>query len=206
MPVRNDVSWAVMISGFVSCGSYTDALRYFNDMSCELKPNEAVLVCALSACAKLGSLDQGNWIHQGSSIFYNMEILWGIVPKIEHYGCYVDLLGRAGYLAKAFGIVKTMPLNPDIVVWRALLSACRIHRDADFGERIINHLEQLDPHSCAGADVLLSNLYASLGKWEKVALLRKTMDKQKNQSDIGCSWIEVNGVVHEFRVADLLHR
>ncbi|KAL0416980.1 UNVERIFIED_CONTAM: Pentatricopeptide repeat-containing protein [Sesamum latifolium] len=300
VPVRNDVSWAVMISGFLSCGRYTDALRYFHDMSCELKPNEAVLVCALSACAKLGSLDQGNWIHiyidkncisetsnimtalidmyakcgridcayrvfykiprrdvhnftsmisgfsihglgeeaihvfqqmladklipnditilgvlngcshsglvqQGSSIFYNMENLWGIVPKIEHYGCYVHLLGRAGYLAKAFGIVKTMPLNPDIVVWRALLSACRIHRDADFGERIINHLEQLDPHSCAGADVLLSNLYASLGKWEKVALLRKTMGKPKNQSDIGCSWIEVNGVVHEFRVADLLH-
>ncbi|KAL0356002.1 UNVERIFIED_CONTAM: Pentatricopeptide repeat-containing protein [Sesamum radiatum] len=63
MPVRNDVSWAVMISGFVNCGRYTDALRYFHDMSCELKPNEAVLVCALSACAKLGSLDQGNWIH-----------------------------------------------------------------------------------------------------------------------------------------------
>ncbi|KAI3454540.1 hypothetical protein Pfo_011203 [Paulownia fortunei] len=300
MPVRNDVSWAVMISGFVGCGSYTEALRYFHNMFCEVKPNEAVLVCALSACANLGSLDQGNWIHgyidkncisetsnimtalidmyakcgridcayrvfdkiprrdvqnftsmisglsihglgdkamrvfqqmlaeklnpnditilgvlngcshsglvqQGSSIFYNMENLWGIVPKIEHYGCYVDLLGRAGYLAKAFGIVKNMPIYPDVVVWRALISACRIHRNAGFGERIINHLEQLDPRSCAGADVLLSNLYASLGKWEKVALVRKIMGKQKNQSDIGCSWIEVNGVVHEFRVADVLH-
>lgn len=300
MPVRNDVSWAVMISGFVSCGRYTEALTYLRSMFCEFKPNEAVLVCALSACANLGSLDQGNWIHgyinnnctpgssnimtalidmyakcgridcayrvfdqiprrdvhnftsmisglsihglgeeairlfqqmlaeklnpnditilgvlngcshsglvqQGSSIFYSMENLWGIVPKIEHYGCYVDLLGRAGYLAKAFGIVKSMPFNPDAIVWRALLSACRIHRNAGFGEHIVNYLEQLDPRSCAGADVLLSNLYASLGKWEKVSLMRKIMGKQKNPADIGCSWIEVNGVVHEFRVADVLH-
>ncbi|KAK6123395.1 hypothetical protein DH2020_042871 [Rehmannia glutinosa] len=269
MPVRNDVSWAVMISGFVSCGSYTEALKYFHNMLSEVKPNEAVLVCALSACANLGSLDHGNWIHgyidkncisetsniktslidmyakcgridrayrvfdkiprwdvqnftsmitglsihglgekairQGSSIFYNMENLWGIVPKIEHYGCYVDLLGRAGYLAKAFGIVKSMPVYPDIVVWRALLSACRIHRNVTFGEHVMNHLEQLDPRSCIGADVLLSNIYASLGKWEKVAQVRKIMGKQKNHSDIGCSWIELNGVVHEFRVSDILH-
>ncbi|PIN04811.1 hypothetical protein CDL12_22654 [Handroanthus impetiginosus] len=288
MPVRNDVSWTVMISGFVSCGRYAEALEYFREMFCEGKPNEAALVCALSACAHLGSLDQGNLIHgyivknslsetsnittalidvyakcgmidcayqvfekiqrrdvhnftsmisglsnhglgeeaisifnqmmaekvnpnditilgilngcshsgliqKGSSIFYNMENTWGVVPKIEHYGCYIDLLGRAGFLAKAFGLVKTMPINPDAVVWRALLSACRIHRKTSFGERIIKHLEQLNPQSCNGAE------------WEKVSVVRKTMQKQKKLSDIGCSWIEVNGVVHEFRVADKLH-
>ncbi|XP_057806282.1 pentatricopeptide repeat-containing protein At5g66520-like [Salvia miltiorrhiza] len=300
MPVRNDVSWAVMISGFVRSGRYTEALRYFHDMFREFEPNEAVLVCALSACANLGSLDQGKWIHgyvdstpssqssnamtalidmyakcgridcayrvfdkimrpdihnytslisglsihglgeeairvfqrmlaeklspneitvlgvlngcshsglvqQGSSIFYSMESSWGVVPKIEHYGCYVDLLGRAGYLAKAFGIAKSMPFNPDVVVWRALLSACRIHSNLSFGERIISYLEQLDSGSFSGTNVLLSNLYASLGKWEKVTQVRKVMGKQMNPAGIGCSWIEVGGVVHEFRVADVLH-
>lgn len=300
MHVRNDVSWAVMISGFVSCGRYTEALRYFHDMLCVSKPNEAVLVCALSACANLGYLDQGKWIHgymdnncatkssnivtalidmyakcgriesayrvfdkiprrdlhnytsmisglsihgrgeeairvfqqmlaeklnpnditilgvlngcshsglvqKGLSIFYSMENLWGIVPKIEHYGCYVDLLGRAGYLAKAFRIAKSMPVNPDVIVWRALLSACRVHCNVSFGERIISYLEQLDYDTCSGTNVLLSNMYASLGKWEKVSRVREIMGKQKNLADIGCSWIEVNGVVHEFRVADVLH-
>ncbi|KAL8465323.1 hypothetical protein ACS0TY_034719 [Phlomoides rotata] len=300
MPVRNDVSWAVMISGFLSCGRYTESLRYFHNMFLEYKPNEAVLVCALSACANLGSLNQGKWIHdyiennptldssniktalidmyakcgmidsayrvfnkisrrdvhnftsmisglsihglgeqalrvflqmlaekltpngitivgilngcshsgllqQGTSIFYNMGNLWRIVPKIEHYGCYVDLLGRAGYLAKAFGVVKSLPFDPDVVVWRALLSACRIYSNTSFGERVISHLEQLNPHSCPEADVLLSNLYASLGKWDKVSIIRKMTRKQKKSSDIGCSWIEVDGVSHEFRVADVLH-
>ncbi|KAG8378981.1 hypothetical protein BUALT_Bualt07G0040900 [Buddleja alternifolia] len=233
MTVRNDVSCAMMVLGFVSCGRYPEVLRYFLEMLCYIKPNEVVLVCALSASAHLESLHQGNWIHtyidkscisetsnvrtalidmyakcgriDCSSMFYNAESLWGVVPKIEHYGCYVDLLGCAGYLAKAFGVVKSMSVNSDTVIRRALLSACRIHRNLNFGERIVYYLEQINPHSCVGGDVLLSNLYASLVKWEKVDLIRKIMGKQKNQSDIGCSWIEVNDLVFEFRVADVLH-
>nr|GMC60383.1 pentatricopeptide repeat-containing protein At3g62890-like [Ipomoea batatas] len=304
MPVRNDVSWAVMVSGFVGSGRYMEALRCFREMLSgsehKVKPNEAVLVCALSACAHLGALEQGNWIHtyidksgipytsnvftalvdmyakcgridcaelvfnkitrpdvhnftsmisglsihglgkdaftvfnrmldekispnkvtilgvlngcshsglveEGSSVFYNMESSWGIEPKIEHYGCYVDLLGRAGYLEKAFEVVQSMPMEPDIILWRALLSACRIHRNADLGESIINYIKGLGSCGSSGGEVLLSNLYASLGRWEKVIELRKAMGERKTQPDIGCSWIEVNGVVHEFRVAEKLH-
>ncbi|KAA8542639.1 hypothetical protein F0562_023862 [Nyssa sinensis] len=302
MPVRNDVSWAVMISGFVGGRRYIEALRYFKDMSFDekVKPNEAVLVCALSACAHLGALDQGNWIHayidkneitetsnistalidmyakcgiidcasrvfngiskpdvhnytsmisglsihglgknavcvfhqmlaenvmpnevtilgvlngcshsglvkNGSSIFYRMQSSWGVLPKIEHYGCFIDLLARAGYLERAFEVVKSMPIEPDIVIWRALLSACRIHRDVILGELIVNHIDQLHSGGHNGGEVLLSNLYASLGKWEKVTELRELMGERKNESNPGCSWIEVNGVVHEFRVADQLH-
>ncbi|KAF3437086.1 hypothetical protein FNV43_RR19839 [Rhamnella rubrinervis] len=302
MPVRNEVSWAVMISGFVGCERHTEALRCFHDMLCEdrVKPDETILVCVLSACAHLGALDQGNWIHvyidktgiplrtniftalidmyakcgkidrairvfngiskrdvlnyssminglsihglgkdavrvfsqmltenvkpnditiigvlngcshsglvdEGSSIFYNMENLWGIIPKIEHYCCYADLLGRAGLLDRAFEVVKSMPIHPDIAIWRALLSACRIHRDAKLGEQVIRHIEQLDLTRYDGGKVLLSNLYASLGKWESVAELRNLMSRERKKSTPGRSWIEVNGVVHEFRVADQLH-
>ncbi|XP_059645339.1 pentatricopeptide repeat-containing protein At2g29760, chloroplastic-like [Cornus florida] len=302
MPVRNDVSWAVMISGFVGREKYIEALRYFQEMLCDenVKPNEAVLVCALSACAHLGALDQGNWIHvyidkngilvssnistalidmyakcgridcanrvfyglprrdvlnftsmisglsvhglgkdalrvfgqmlaenikpneisilavlngcshsglveEGSLIFHRMEISWGVSPKIEHYGCYIDLLGRAGYLERAYEVVKSMPIDPDIVIWRALLSACRIHHNVNLGEQILSHVEQLYSGDCGGGEVLLSNLYASLGRQERVAQLRKVMGERKNDTSPGCSWIEVNGVVHEFRVADQLH-
>ncbi|XP_057950724.1 pentatricopeptide repeat-containing protein At5g66520-like [Malania oleifera] len=302
MPEHNDVSWAVMISGFVGAGKYVEALQYFHDMLCDdkVKANEAVLVCALSACAHLGALDQGNWIHvyidksriskttnistaltdmyakcgridcakrvfnriykqdvltftsmisglaihglgkeallvfsqmlaedvkpnditvlgvlkgcshsglveEGSSIFYNMESLWGIVPKIEHYGCYIDLLARAGYFEGALRVVKSMPMEPDIVIWRALLSSCRVHHNADLGRQIIQHLWQLDSHSHSGGEVLLSNLYAALGQWQRVDEVRKLMGEKTNESSPGCSWIEISGVVHEFRVADCLH-
>ncbi|GAB4845618.1 hypothetical protein Ancab_039020 [Ancistrocladus abbreviatus] len=302
MPTRNNVSWTVMIAGLVANERYSEALNFFRGMLCDtvVKPNEAVLVCALSACAHLGALDQGNWIHlymdksrvpqspnistalidmyakcgkvdcarrvfngilkrdvhnftslisglsihglgkdamqvfsqmlaenvkpneitllgvlngcshsrlveEGTSIFNNMENLWGLVPKIEHYGCYVDLLARAGHLETAFEVVKTMPMEPDIVVWRALLSACRIHQHVSLGERIIDHVRHLNSCGHKNGQVLLSNLYASLGKWESVVEVRKLIGKRRDTSDLGCSWIEVNGVVHEFHVDDQLH-
>lgn len=302
MPVRNNVSWTGVISGFVGVGRYVEALCYFRDMLCDdkVQANEAILVCVLSACAHLGALDQGHWIHmyigksrifessnistalidmyskcgkiesatrvfsgisrrdvhnftsmisglsihglgkdalrvfnqmlaenvrpnevtclgvlnacshsglveEGSSIFNDMESLWGVVPKIEHYGCYIDLLGRAGHLDKAFQIVRTMPMEPDIVIWRSLLNGCRIHRDANLAQCIVSHVGKMNYRLCNGGEVLLSNLYASLGSWEGVAEVRKLMGERRNGSDPGRSWIEVDGVVHEFQVADWLH-
>ncbi|OVA16263.1 Pentatricopeptide repeat [Macleaya cordata] len=302
MPERNEISWVVMISGCIGSERYNDALRYFNEMLCDdkVKPNEAVLVCVLCACAHLGALDQGKWAHvyidksglpessnlstalidmyakcgridcadrvfngtskrdvltftsmisgltahglgkealqmfsqmvaegikpnditllgvlngcshsglveKGCSIFNEMEQIWGVSPKVEHYGCIVDLLGRAGHLEQAFEVVKTMPMEPDIVIWRALLSACRIHGNVDFGELIVDHISQLDPNVHSGGFVLLSNLYASLGRWEKVAKLRNQMNGRKIELSPGCSWIEIDGIVHEFLPAVRLH-
>lgn len=85
MPVRTDVSWAVMVSGFVSCRRYTEALRCFHDMFLEFKPNEAVLVCALSACANLGSLDQGKWIHEYIDSYFTSESSNIITALIDMY-------------------------------------------------------------------------------------------------------------------------
>ncbi|KAL8091522.1 pentatricopeptide repeat-containing protein At3g62890-like [Apium graveolens] len=189
-----------MITGFANHGLGKDALRVFNQMLAkQVKPNEITFLGVLNGCSHAGLVEEG------SSIFFNMESLWGIVPKLEHYGCYVDLLGRAGYLEKAFRTVKNMPMKPDIVIWRALLSACRVHRDVKLGELIINHIEQLDYSRHGGGAVLLSNLYASLGRWDRVAQLRKVMGVRTNNLSIGCSWIELNGVVHKFRVADKSH-
>ncbi|XP_047959084.1 pentatricopeptide repeat-containing protein At5g66520-like [Salvia hispanica] len=197
---RDIHNYTSMISGLSIHGRGEEAVRVFQRMLSEkLKPNDITILGVLNGCSHSGL------VQHGSLIFYSMESSWGVVPKIEHYGCYVDLLGRAGYLAKAFGIVKPMPINPDVVVWRALLSACRIHSNLSFGERVISYLEQLDCGSYSGTKVLLSNLYASLGKWGKVSQVRKMMGRQKNPADIGCSWIEVDGVVHEFRVSDVLH-
>ncbi|XP_076937086.1 pentatricopeptide repeat-containing protein At2g20540-like [Bidens hawaiensis] len=308
MPVRNMVSWVVIISGFLDHGMYTDALTYFHDMVREsrgsLKPNEAVLVCALSACASLEALDQGKWIHayiikngfteksnvstalidmyskcgiindayqvfnnisqpdvcnytsmisgfsdhgqgsdalrvfhqmisqnitpnditllgvlkgcshsglvkEGSLVFNNMYRFWNIGPKVEHYGCFIDLLARAGYLKPALVVALKMHLDPDIVIWRALVSACRIYKDASLADKIVAYVERGYCGRISGNEVLLSNLYAYLSKWERVDEVRNVTSQRENESrsksSIGCSWIEVNGDVHEFRVDDQVH-
>ncbi|VFQ69129.1 unnamed protein product [Cuscuta campestris] len=193
-------NFTTLICGLSIHGLGKDAINLFYGMlDANISPNEVTILGVLNGCSHSGLVEEGSYV------FYNMETLWGIEPKIEHYGCFVDLLGRAGYLEKAFEVIRSMPIEPDIVLWRALLSACRIHRNSDFGESIIDYIKGLAPSASSVGEVLLSNLYASLGKWERVAQLRETMTERKSRSDIGCSWIEVNGIVHEFRVAEMLH-
>ncbi|XP_042519792.1 pentatricopeptide repeat-containing protein At5g66520-like isoform X2 [Macadamia integrifolia] len=233
MPERNDVSWAVIIAGYVGSGRYNDALRCFNEMLSDdkVKPNEAVLVCVLSACAHLGALDQGKWVHvyidkhqvpQSSNISTALIDMYAKCGRID--SAYLIFSGISkrdvltwtslisglsmhglGQLERAFEVVKRMPMEPDVVIWRALLSACRIHGNVSYGERIIDHIAQLDSSSQGGGYVLLSNLYASLGQWDKVTGLRNAMNMGGYKFSPGCSWIEVHGVIHEFLAGDRLH-
>ena len=96
-------------------------------------------------------------------------------------------------------------MEPDIVIWRTLLSSCRIFGNVHLGEQIVNHIGQLKSSDHNGGEVFLSNLVASLGIWERVTETRKLMVDMGSESSPGYSWIEVNGLVHEFLVADQFH-
>lgn len=82
-----------------------------------------------------------------------------------------------------------------------MLAACRVHKNVELGEEVSNKIQSLGPES-TGNFVLLSNIYSAAGKWEDAAHARI---KQKNwglKKSPGCSWIEVNGVVHAFISGD----
>jgi len=80
-------------------------------------------------------------------------------------------LGRAGRLDEAEDLTKRMPCKPDILVCKVLLSSCRIHGDQERGERATEKILGLDPRDSA-AYILLPNLNADLGDWDKVAAIR----------------------------------
>ena len=44
----------------------------------------------------------------GGEIFESMEMIHGIEPEVEHYGCMVDILGRVGRLEEAFDFIGRM--------------------------------------------------------------------------------------------------
>jgi len=128
----------------------------------------------------------------------------GFEPKIEHYGCMVDLLGRAGHLEEAEELILNMPIEPDDVIWKALLGACKIHGNIEMGRRVAKVLMDMVPHD-SGSYVALSNMYASSGNWEAVADVRLMMKEMDIRKDPGCSWIELDGEIHEFLVDDDSH-
>ncbi|XP_054800171.1 pentatricopeptide repeat-containing protein At5g56310-like [Prosopis cineraria] len=117
------------------------ALEHFTKMVAEgIKPNDVTFIGVLSACSHIGLVETG-WMY-----FKSMNSVYGINPKIEHYGCMVDILGRAGRLQEAMELIRTMPFAPDAIVWRAFLGACRIHKNIELAEEATVNLLQLEPH------------------------------------------------------------
>ncbi|XP_020108917.1 pentatricopeptide repeat-containing protein At3g47530 [Ananas comosus] len=200
MPQKNVVSWSAMISGLAVNGFGRDAIEAFREMlNVGVAPDEQTFTGVLSACSHSGLVEEG------LRFFDMMKFEYGLVPNVCHYGCIVDLMGRAGLLDRAYGlIVREMGVTPDATIWRTLLGACRIHGHVDLGERVISHLIELKAQQ-AGDYVLLLNIYASAGKWEKVAEVRRLMKDKGIQTTPGCSSIEVSGEVHEFVADDDLH-
>lgn len=50
--------------------------------------------------------------------------------------------------------------------------------------------------------ILLSNMYASVNKWEEVRNLRRKMKELGLKKRPGCSWIEINQRIQPFFVED----
>ncbi|XP_020088418.1 pentatricopeptide repeat-containing protein At4g14820-like isoform X1 [Ananas comosus] len=194
---RDVFSWTAMISGLAMNGYCKDALDFFEQMEtkCEVRPNEVTFLGVLSACS------HGGFVGKGYYYFDRMNKVYKLTPKIEHYGCMVDLLGRAKLLAEADRFIKAMPVVPDVVIWRSLLFACRTVGEVKLAERAAERIMNLEPDKCGG-HVLLSNVYATTSRWSEVNRVRRVMNKWRINKQPGCSFIEVNGC---FRCYTYMH-
>ncbi|KAL6009993.1 hypothetical protein ACLOJK_000424 [Asimina triloba] len=199
MPEVNVVACSAMIMGLAMNGKATEALAIFEDMRMrDMVPNDITFVGVLCACCHAGLVEKG---------FYYFRYIvreYSIIPKLQHYACMVDLLGRAGYLGQAYRFIMAMPTEPDVVVWGALLGACRIHHKFKLGEYAARRILKLDPKHC-GSLVFLSNMHARAGNWAGVRYVQKMMGVSGMKRTPGNSWIEVNNVVHQFFAGDTSH-
>lgn len=199
MPKRDKFTWTAMIVGLAVNGHGHEALDFFSQMlRASQTPDDVTYIGVLCACTHTGMVEQGR------KFFTNMTAFHGIEPNVTHYGCMVDLLGRAGRLTEAHEVINSMPMKPNSVVWGALLAACRVHKDVEMAEMAASQLLQLEPENGA-VYVLLCNIYAACKKWESLRQLRRTMMDKGIKKTPGCSLIEMNGIVHEFVAGDQSH-
>lgn len=199
MVQKDVISWSTMIAGFAQNGYSQEALKLFELMKASgIKPNNITILGVLFACSHAGLVEEGQ------RHFRSMKKVVGLDPGREHYGCMVDLLGRAGKLDEAVMLINEMKCEPDAVTWRNLLGACRVHRNTDIAIYAAKQVLKLDPQD-AGTYILLSNIYANAQKWEDVEEVRRTMRHRGVRKEPGCSWIEVNKQIHTFIVGDDSH-
>ncbi|GAB2267008.1 hypothetical protein Dimus_001994, partial [Dionaea muscipula] len=204
MPVKDTKAWSSMIVGFAAHGLANEALELFSKMQeAKVRPNHVTYLGVLSACAHSGLVSKGQQ-------YWSSMLNCGIKPSMELCGCMVDLFCRANLIEDAFTFVEAMPVSPNPVIWRTLLTGCKkTQRLLDRGEVIAERLLELEP-SNLGNYILVCNVHASQSMWEKVRDVRKKMKETKNMNHVlvqipGCSSIEVNGFVHEFVMGDWSH-
>ncbi|CAN6438826.1 unnamed protein product [Victoria cruziana] len=197
---KNLFCWNSLIEGLAMHGCAVEAIALFRkmEMGKKVMPNGVTFVSVLSACDHAGLVDVGR------EVFSSMTRIYEITPEIEHYGCMVDLLSRAGYLEEAMALINGMKMKPNAVIWGALLGGCRTHGNVELGEVAVKNLIIVEPVN-SGYYVLLANMYAKTNRWADVARVRVMMKGKGVQKSPGYSSIVVNGVVHEFLSFDDMH-
>lgn len=199
LPNKDVYVWTAMINGLATHGDVAKSIIFFLEMLRNgLSPNEVTFIGILRACSHGGLVDEG------CRLFSLMGQVYGLKPNLDHYACMVDLLGRAGYLEEACKLIQDMPMEPTPSVWGALFGSCMIHKACELGEWIGRYLIDIQPYH-SGRYTLLANLYANSKNWEGVAQVRKMMKEMGVEKTRGCSWIELNGEVHEFIAFDSSH-
>lgn len=196
---RDVISWNAMIIGYGIHGLGAEAISLFEDMNTVgQRPDDVTFIGLLTACSHSGL------VAEGKHLFCTMNQEFGIVPRTDHYLCIVDLFGRAGLLDEAYKFIQQMPVEPDVRIWNALLSACKVYKKIELVEEVSNKIQNLGPES-PGNFVLLSNIYSTMGRWDDAAQIRVMQKGLGFIKSPGSSWIEVNGVVHAFVGGDQSH-
>lgn len=199
MESKNEVSWNSIIAAYGNHGHLKQCLALFHRMEDEgFQPDHVTFLAILSAFGHSGQVEEGK------RYFNIMTQDYGISPRIEHYACLIDMFGRYGRLEEARQVIKGMPFTPDAGIWGTLLGACRVHGNLELAEMASEPLFNLEPQN-SGYYMLLSNLHADSGKWERVHQIRHIMKERGVIKLPGYSWIEVNKSSHMFAAADKSH-
>ncbi|CAN4119150.1 unnamed protein product [Withania somnifera] len=199
MMQRSLISWNSIIVGLAVNGHAADALQYFDLMQNEgFQPDAVTFTGVLTACSHAGLVEKG------LKYFKALKKVHRINPRIEHYGCVVDLYSRSGRLVDALHVIKNMPMKPNEVILGSILAACRNLSDVRLAERLMCCIYELDPDGDSN-HVLLSNIYAAVGSWRGASTVRKKMKALGIQKKPGVSSIEIDGVLNEFVAGDRSH-
>uniref|UniRef100_A0ACD5WPX6 Uncharacterized protein n=1 Tax=Avena sativa TaxID=4498 RepID=A0ACD5WPX6_AVESA len=185
---RDVMAWTAMIMGLGVNGQPGGALSLFRAMEQDgVAPNEVTFLAVLNACS------HGGLVFEGKKHLESMVRQYGLSPNTEHYGCIIDLLGKAGRLDEAYELIRSLSPHGDAMAWRTLLAACRVHGNVELGRMVQAQLNAMGNYHPSDI-ILLSNTYALEGRWDEIAEVRDS-ESQKiviNKKEAGCSSIEVS--------------
>ncbi|PIN26270.1 hypothetical protein CDL12_00974 [Handroanthus impetiginosus] len=192
MRSKDLTTWNTLINGYAINGRMAEAVAAFEKMvEAGVKADEVTFISLLSGFSHAGMANEGQILFDRMSSEFEVE------PNLEHYACLVDMLGRAGRIEDALGVVKRMPMKPSGSIWGSLLNSCRLYDYVTLAEVVAKVLFEIEPTN-PGNYVMLSNIYANAGMWDKVKSVRELMEKRGIKKEAGCSWVQIRDKIHSF--------
>ncbi|XP_073127494.1 pentatricopeptide repeat-containing protein At2g21090-like [Henckelia pumila] len=194
---KDIVTWNSIITGLAQNGHGEASISIFETMmKANVKPNHVTFMAVLSACGHSGLESKG------AQLLEMMERDFNLIPQLEHYSILVDLLGRKNRLKEAIEVIEKAPNGADhIGMWGSILSSCRIHGNMELATKAAEALFELEPEN-TGRYVMLSNIYATAGKWNDSGRIRKLMGERDLKKEAGFSWIEIKNARQKFVAED----
>ncbi|KAM7270066.1 hypothetical protein ACFE04_029280 [Oxalis oulophora] len=117
---KNEVSWNALISGHARKGQVEDALRILRDMMRQnFQPTQYTFSGILNACASLGSLEQGKWVH-AHMLKLNTKLIAFVGNTLLH------MYAKSGSIDDAEKIFDRLAKR-DVVSWNSMLTAYAQH-------------------------------------------------------------------------------
>ncbi|KAL5840107.1 hypothetical protein ACOSQ3_012773 [Xanthoceras sorbifolium] len=119
-PEKSLASWNAMIAGYTQNGLTEQAMSLFQEMQMfNVIPNPVTLTSILSACAQLGALSMGKWVHGlvkskkfESNIFVSTAL--------------IDMYAKCGSIVEARQLFDSTPEKNE-VTWNAMISGYGLH-------------------------------------------------------------------------------
>lgn len=149
-PKKTLASWNAMISGYTQNGLTETAISLFRDMMSEFTPNPVTVTTILSACAQLGAISLGKWVHgliKSKSLESNIYVLTALV----------DMYAKCGSIVEARQLFNLMT-EKNVVTWNAMISGYGLHGDGHEALKLFN--EMLETGIPPSGVSFLSVLYA----------------------------------------------
>ncbi|KAF8727981.1 hypothetical protein HU200_018553 [Digitaria exilis] len=218
MEQRYLVSWNAIIAALEKNDCYEDTIAHLNEMlSAGMEPDDFTYGSVFKACAGLQSLEYGLMVHN-KVIKSGLGLDAFVASTVVDMYCKCVMITEVQKLHDRIGgqeliswnsIISGFSLNRvkkhrNAVIWKTLLSICKIRQDVEVTEISASNVLGLDPDD-SSVCILLSNVYAQSGKRIDVSRIRKLMSPGRLKKEPGCSWIEMQSEMHGFLVGDKVH-
>lgn len=182
MTKKDVITWTSLISGYAINGEGVKSLDTFKRMCApKIAPNFVTFIGVLSAC------DHTGLVRDGRKLYGIMQDVYGIEPQIEHYGCVINMLARAGRIDEAQKFIGEIALEPNALVWRMLINACSAYGNISLGLNLVSGITEPNTSHDSGDCVISSNIFAVAGRWDDVISQRNLMVKQRSPKVAGKS-------------------